>query len=266
MKTPLISVVMATFNEPVEYIKASIESVLDQTYKNIELIIVDDSTKLDTKDIIDFYSKDNRVVVLRESKRIGFVKALNKGLITCKGSFIARMDGDDIANKDRLEIQIEYLSKNKDIDILGGAMCIIDGDGTVISERHYPTNKMKLMLWTVLRNPLGHPTVMFRRNIIEENNLYDETFTKAEDLEFWLRLRNKGYNMINVSNVLVNFRVVGDLALKRTGENFEYNYRARLKNFSFRYLFLDLCSLLVIKLYSIAPRSLFSIIYSKENR
>lgn len=266
MDKPLVSVVMATFNEPVEYIRASITSILEQTYSNLELIIIDDSTNEDTIAAINhFQTIDSRVVIIREDKRIGFVRALNKGLKVAKGEFIARMDGDDISDVNRFSIQVDYLSTHKKIDILGGCMDIINQNGIVVSHRSYPLNGVKLLLWTMLRNPLGHPTVMLRRKLVDLGFYYDESFFKAEDLEFWLRLRNAGFKMTNVSQKLLNFRVVGDLAEKRTGENLKYNFKARVKHLSMRYFIFDVLSIFIVKIYCLMSRKVASAVYSLEN-
>ena len=258
MGNPLVSVVMATFNEPVEYIKASITSILGQTYSNLELIIADDSTNKETIAAIDhFRMKDNRVIIIRDEKRMGFVCALNKGLRLAKGEYIARMD--------RFYIQTDYLCSHKEIDILGGSMDIVDHNGKLVSHRSYPLKGFRLILWTILRNPLGHPTVMFRRKLVDSGFYYDESFLKAEDLEFWLRLRKAGFKIANIPQKLLNFRIVGDQAIKRTGDNLRFNYKARVKHLSVKYFVFDLLSIAIVKLYCVMPRKIISVAYSLEN-
>jgi glycosyltransferase involved in cell wall biosynthesis len=266
MEKPLISVVMATFNEPVEYITASIKSILEQTYSNLEFIIIDDSTNKDTIETINsFAKKDNRIKIIRKSYRMGFVKALNEGLKVVKGEYIARMDGDDISEKNRLATQLKFLIFHRNIDVLGGAMNIINEKGNIISKRGYPINNIRLLIWTIFKNPLAHPTVMFRRKIIDLNFFYDESFYKAEDLEFWLRIRRNNFKIANISQILLNFRVIGNLATKRIGENFKYNYKARIKNLSTRYFFLDIFSIIISIVYCFLPQKIVSIVYSSEN-
>ena len=266
MGNPLVSVVMATFNEPVEYIKASITSILGQTYSNLELIIADDSTNKETIAAIDhFRMKDNRVIIIRDEKRMGFVCALNKGLRLAKGEYIARMDGDDISDANRFYIQTDYLCSHKEIDILGGSMDIVDHNGKLVSHRSYPLKGFRLILWTILRNPLGHPTVMFRRKLVDSGFYYDESFLKAEDLEFWLRLRKAGFKIANIPKKLLNFRIVGDQAIKRTGDKLRFNYKARVKHLSVKYFVFDLLSIAIVKLYCVMPRKIISVAYSLEN-
>ena len=266
MKNPLVSVIMATFNEPVKYIKEAIESILNQTYSHLELIIVDDSTKKDTIETINFYTNDPRVIILRNNTRMGFVPALNRGLKKAKGQYIARMDGDDISFKDRIEKQVSYFELNKNIDILGGNMQIINEKGEIISHRSYLRGKFLLQIGGIFRSPVAHPTVMFRRSIIDHQLFYDESFLKSEDIDFWFRLRNNGFKIANLSDNFLFFRISGDLAKKRSREHFSYNYKARCKNFSWKYFYLDIPSIIITKLYILIPKKFISLYYSLENK
>lgn len=266
MEKPLISVIMATFNEPVIYIKEAIESILNQTYNNFEFIILDDSTNSETIEILNSYANEKRIILVRGNTRMGFVGALNKGLKIAKGEFIARMDGDDISSKDRFEKQLEYLDSHKNVDILGGNINIINESGVVLSQRVYPSKGLSLRVGSIFRSPVAHPTVMFRRTIIENNIFYDDTFKKAEDTEFWFRLRNSGFNIENLPYNLLDFRISGDLAKKRNTEHFSYNHKARYKNFSWKYFYVDIPSILITKLYLIIPEKIISYIYSVENK
>jgi glycosyltransferase involved in cell wall biosynthesis len=266
MGNPLVSVIMATFNEPAKYIKEAIESILNQTYSNFEFIIIDDSINSDTIQAINSYKYDSRVIIIRESSRLGFVGALNQGLKIAKGQYIARMDADDISFKDRLKKQVTYLERTNDIDILGGNMQIINETGDVVSQRKYLSGKYLLQLSSIFRSPVAHPTVMFRRSIIDQHLFYDESFLKSEDVDFWFRLRNNGFKIANLSDNFLYFRISGDLAKKRSKEHFSYNYKARCKNFSWRYFYVDIPSIIVTKLYLLIPKKIFTILYSIENK
>lgn len=263
---PKISVIMATFNEPKQFIEASITSILNQTFRDLELLIADDSTNEETiLAINDIAAKDTRVKIIRKGCRMGFVKALNTALKEAKGNFIARMDGDDVALLDRFEKQISFFANHPKIDVLGGAMNIQNNKSIITSIRHYPAGGIKLLFWMSLRDPIGHPTVMFRRKIIDNGIYYDETMDKGcEDTEFWLRLRNNGYRIANLQDPLVNYRITVDMALKREKDNVS-NLIARKKNFSNKYFLFDCLSLVSMKLRMIIPKSVVSWLYSREN-
>lgn len=266
MDKPLVSVVMATFNEPACYITKSIESILNQSYSNLELLIADDSTRQETIDVIDNYAKkDNRIIVIRQQEKMGFVKALNEALKLVHGEFIARMDGDDISRKNRLELQVEYLQRFSNVDILGGAMDIINENEDIISFRNYPLGGIRLHCWSIMRNPLAHPTVMFRAFIPRSGLFYDTSQKKAEDLEFWLRLKKKGFTIKNLSEKLVYYRTGMEFVQRRGREQFLYSYRARKKNFIWRYPIFSILSLLFSYLYTITPDRIINMVYNREN-
>jgi len=262
---PFVSVIMATFNESAGIINKAIESIINQTFSNFELIIIDDSTNQETKQVIDSFLSDSRVRVIREKKRIGFAKGLNMGFSQAKGQLIARMDGDDIALKNRLELQVNYLMKHPKISVVGGSMYIIDETDQIISYRKYPTSGFLFRILSTYRTPLAHPTVMLRQECVEKGFFYDESFFRAEDLELWLRLEKNGFNLANMKNFLLKYRVCGDLSNKRTNDHWLYNHKARVKNFSFRNPIFSLVSIFVSFTYTVMPDFIIKAMYRKEN-
>jgi glycosyltransferase EpsE len=265
LRKPVVSVVMATFNESADILRKSIESILNQTFSDFELLIIDDSTKEETKMVIDYFSKDVRVRVIRCKKRIGFAKGLNLGFSQAKGQFIARMDGDDISLKNRLELQVNYLKKHPKISVVGGYIYIIDGNDQIISYRKYPTSGFMFKFHSIYRNPLAHPTVMLRHECVEKGFYYDESFFRAEDIELWLRMQKNGFNLANMKNYLLKYRVFGDLSIKRNNVNWSYNYKARVKNFSLRAPISSLVSIIISFAYTIIPNFIVKAVYRKEN-
>lgn len=265
-KKPLISVIMATFNEKPEYVRDAIESILNQTYVNFELIILDDSTSEGTRKEIDsLASQNSRIVLIRKPQRMGFVPALNEGLRIAKGEFIARMDGDDISYPNRFELQLSYMDTHPEVDILGGAMDIMNEDGEVTSHRDYPLGGLSLKIFNVFRDPLAHPTVMIRKG--KFNNLhYDESYKRGEDVELWLRLRNQGAEIQNVPQSLLKYRVFDDMSEKRNSFHFKFLFMARKKNFNWKYAIFDIPSICISYIYSILPLSLIRLAYNRENK
>jgi glycosyltransferase involved in cell wall biosynthesis len=264
MRNPVVSVVMATFNEPAAMVSQAIGSVLRQSMDNLELLILDDSTKSETIEAIDrLAAEDGRVRVVRQEGRMGFVRALNTGLEMARGRYIARIDGDDIMMPERLEHQVAWMNDNPDVSVVGGAMDIIDGEGSVTGHRDYPAGGAKAWMFSVFRSPLAHPTVMMRREIVDAGIRYDAKFTKAEDLELWLRLMRKGYKLSNMPETLLRFRVVGNLAEKRDRKQFGYNNMARRKNFSWRRPVWSIASVMVSGIYTLLPKWFVATVYEK---
>lgn len=257
---------MATYNEPFDIIHQAIESILKQTLSDFELLIIDDSSDPETIRAINELAHDARVKVIREIQRIGFVKALNIGLKQGKGKYFARMDGDDISARNRLELQVKFLEENPQYSVVGGAMNIINSEGVITSQRFYPVSSFKINLWTIFRSPVSHPTVMMRREIVDKGFFYDESFSKAEDMEFWLRLMKNGYKFYNLSDILLNYRVCFDFTKKRSGKHFINNYRARYINFSWKYPIRSILSICFAGIYVIIPDFIKGKIYLLENK
>jgi glycosyltransferase involved in cell wall biosynthesis len=267
MDKPVVSVVMATYNEPVDFIVSAIESVLNQTIRNIELIIVDDSTNKETIVAIDNYNKDSRVIIIRDTKKIGFVPALNIGLKLAKGDYIARMDSDDISELNRLEREVLFLEENNKYSIVCTAIKIINENGVITSQRIFPPFSALYKIYAVFRCPFSHPTLLMRREIVDKGFYYDENFKKSEDAEFWLRLMKNGYLLTNTTEFLLRYRVCGDLSSKRRNEHWFFNHKARVKNFSFKYPLFSVMSVIVSFIYyKLTPRFMMTIWYKFQNK
>lgn len=266
MVKPLVSVVLASFNESPEIISASIDSILKQTYKDFELLILDDSTKEGTKAAVDLFKADSRVKVFRGMERRGFVHSLNDGLKVAQGKYIARMDGDDIALPERLEKEISFLEAHSEIYVVGGQINLIDGAGKVISSRPYPLGGWRLWLFSAIRNPLAHPTVVLRRELVEKGFYYDETLKMSEDLDLWLRILNAGYQIANIPDTVLNYRVDNDFIKKRSSRlQKAYMAGVRKKNFDRKRFFYSSLSCVSGQIFKNTPAGIIRKIYQREN-
>lgn len=203
-----ISVVMSIYNENIDEIKASIDSILNQTYENIEFIIIlDNPTRLDIKALLAEYQKiDSRIKVIYNQKNEGLALSLNKGLKIATGEYIARMDSDDISLKDRLKIQIEFLEKNKDIDLIGTGVIKIDENGKRIGEYQSEPKYEKLLKIIKYRNCFSHPTLFFKKDILNKIKGY-RNFPCAQDYDFMYRVIENGYKVLNLQEKLLKYRV-----------------------------------------------------------
>jgi len=152
----IISVLLCTYNEPLKYLKLSIESILSQTYTNIQLIIVNDNPKrADMADLLAAYAReDSRIKYIVNPSNIGLVSSLNAGLKDAIGEYIARMDADDIATKDRLEKQLEFLQV-KSYDMVGCNAIKIDENGKEIGYLNVPTAHEKIKEYQLYAGYLG---------------------------------------------------------------------------------------------------------------
>ena len=264
---PLVSVIIPAYNERPDMIIDSINSILNQTYKSIELHIFDDSTKDKTREAIDQFTSDPRVNIYRFEKRVGFIKSLNLGLETAKGTFIARMDGDDWSFPDRFEKEVAFLQSHQNVMVVGGQMNIMDAEGNITSSRSYPTDGIKFSLFSCIRNPLAHPTIMMRREIVDKGYRYDETLKMSEDLDLWLRLMNDGYKLANIPDTVLNYRVMDNFLEKRSSDvQREVMAQVRKKNFDKRHIMHSSLSNISGWLFTHVPRGAIDRAYNNENK
>lgn len=202
-KKPLVSVVMPVYNSE-KYIKESIDSILAQTYSNFEFIIVYDKSTDKTLDIIKSY-QDERIKIIN-GDNCGLAAALNKGILSSKGKYIARMDSDDISLPERFEKQVEYLENNPEISLLGSWQEHFGNENNIHKPQAEP-DFAKMML--VFGCDFCHSTVMFNRLAFMQNFLLYPTNSIQEDYELW----SKAIGVIKVANipeVLGRYRVSGE--------------------------------------------------------
>ena len=183
---PKVSIVMPTYNAE-KYIGEAIESILNQTFTDYEFIIINDGSTDHTKEIIKRYD-DPRIVLLENEKNSGIVVTLNKGVQFASGEYIARMDSDDISLCTRLERQVIYLDSHKNIGVVGTALQVF-GERIEAQNRFFSDRKEILKAELLFNSCLAHPTVMFRRSLIQNiSACYDIQFAGIEDFALWWKL------------------------------------------------------------------------------
>ena len=195
----LISVILPVYNCQ-EYIFDAVQSILNQTYTNFELLIIDDCSTDETVKVIKSFN-DERINLILKEKNSGYTDSLNYGITISKGDFIARMDGDDISFPERFQKQIDFLQANEDIILCGTGIKIIDSTQFLRHPSSHEDIKVKLCF----SNAFYHPTVMFKSKTLEENN-YDKNFEPAEDYDLWTKLVFKG-KVANLNEILLNYRI-----------------------------------------------------------
>ena len=261
-KQPLISIIMATFNDNVNYLKIAIDSIINQTYTNWEFLIVDDSNDSKSISVLDNYAnKDNRIKVIRGKERYGFVKSLNVGIDKAKGDFVGRMDSDDFSAPERLKREVDFLINNQNYGVVGTQTYIINESNKITSKILFPRGGLKLRRFAIFRCPMQHGTILMRRKIIDAGIRYDEAFKRSEDLELWLRLLKKKYRIYNIQECLYKFRIESNYATKRNKKHFRFNLRARLKNFDIRHPLFSIFGIIMTLFYLLVPLSLKDKVY-----
>lgn len=204
-----ISVVMSTYNEEVSQLRESIESILNQTHKEFEFIIIVDNPKNDEiiRVLEEYSNKDNRIKIIKNEENIGLAASLNKGMKEAKGKYIARMDADDIALPNRFEKEYIFLEENSDIDIVSSNVIFIDNNDKVIGGPKYlPKNDEEIKKILKYNSPIHHPSVMFRKDKINEIGNY-RLFPASQDYDLWLRASYYNLKFAILNEKLLKYRI-----------------------------------------------------------
>ena len=204
----MVSIIMSTYKEPLDFVKKSVESILDQTFKDYEFIIV-----LDNPDNIELNSyiksvgkKDSRIVVIENQKNLGLPKSLNKALKLAKGDIIARMDADDISYKNRIEEEYKYLCEN-DFDLISSNINLINTEDKIIkTSKEKEINNNNLLKILKVRDCMAHPTWMGKKNIFKELNGYRD-IPCNEDYDFVLRAIMSKKKLGIYNECLLSYRI-----------------------------------------------------------
>lgn len=201
---PTVSVILPV-RDGAAYISAAVQSILCQSHRDLELIIIDDGSVDSTPGILaGFAASDPRVQVHRRPGR-GLVATLNEGLEIATGEYMARMDADDVSFPHRLIRQLEHMEARPGCVLLGTGVRIFGNtisDQDVLPETENETIRFKALF----QNPFFHPTVLLRSSLIKEKKLrYDPEFLHAEDYDFWVRLMGHG-EVQNLPEVLLRYR------------------------------------------------------------
>ena len=222
---PKVSVIMPAYNAE-RYIGEAIESILNQSYKELELIIIDDCSSDSTLELVKKY-KDNRIKLLKNNENRGIAYTTNYGIDISSGEYIALLDDDDIAYPERLEIQVNYLEKHPEIDILGGRTEIIDEESNHKYMLGIPRNNPKYIKAMLLFHNLdfSNGTAMIRRMFIEKNRIqYLDNCLGMQDYRFFIECSKYG-NISSVDKLLLKHRSHSDNETKRRIKN-QYEERA----------------------------------------
>ena len=221
MSLPKISVIMSVYNG-MPFLKDAVESILNQTYKNFEFIIIDDAS---TDGSLKYLKslKDRRIKLINNSKNLGLAASLNKGLKVAKGNYIARMDADDISLPKRFEKQIEFLLKNPSIDLCGTWAKLIDENNKLIGQVKKPIDDRNIKRMNMWITGIIHPSWLGKKSLFEKLKGYDPHYDLAEDLDFLIRANN--FRMANIGEVLLLWR---SPQKRRSKQNIEKMYRKSL--------------------------------------
>lgn len=226
----MISVIMSTYKEDERLLRESIESILNQTYRDFEyIIILDYPDNVVHKSVIEEYAlKDDRIHFYINEKNMGLTDSLNRGLSLCHGEYIARMDADDISLPDRLERQMKYLEKNH-YDLIGGITEMINENGSLLySIKSVPTDPKKINKALRYSQCIAHPTWLGKKEVFEKNAGYRH-MPLCEDYDFTLRAVLNGFVISNLNEAVLKYRMTSN-SISRSNLFEQYLYMSYITN------------------------------------
>ena len=186
-RAPAVTVLMPVFNGE-RYLREAVTSILGQSFRDFELLIVDDGSTDASAAIIEELKRNDSRVRSRFQSNQGHVAALNAGLESVRGNYIARMDADDVARPGRLEAQVRFLENHPDIGVVGTAATLIDGDGRESGVVRFPSSHGAVRWALCFGSPIIHPSAMIRADVLRQAGGYDAEMRHAEDYDLWLRI------------------------------------------------------------------------------
>lgn len=217
---PPFSVLLSLYSkEQPEFLKQCLDSIFNQTLLPNELILVEDGPLTDRLyTIVNEYEKFHpELKRVKLSVNVGLGKALNKGLKLCSNELVARMDSDDVCFPDRFEKQVKFMTENPDIDISGTWIEEFENDiENKVSVRKVPTTHEEIARYIGKRNPLNHPSVIFRKEAVLKAGSY-QSFLLFEDWYLWARMMVSGCRFANIPECLLHFRTSLDVMSRRGG-------------------------------------------------
>jgi len=196
---------MAAYNGE-NYIAGAIKSILNQSFRDFELIIVDDASTDGTWKVAKSYkSKDRRIVLLKNEINIGSSRTMTIALRLSRGRYVAVMDNDDYSYPNRLKKQFDFLEKNTGVGVIGGSIKIISEDGTYVGKRKYHLQDSAIRKHIFRFSPFAHPSVMFRKSVLDKVGYYNTKYAPADDYELYFRIGAVS-ELANLPEVLVTYR------------------------------------------------------------
>jgi len=223
---PLVSVVMPVYNCE-KFLSFAIDSILGQTLRDFEFIIINDGSSDSSENIMSAYV-DSRIKLIRNETNLGITRSLNRGIHAATGKYICRMDADDVSMPERLELQVKFMEDNEDIALAGSNAILINSDGVKVSEERYPGSAREIKKTIFVHNPFAHGTIMLRTSVMNECGEYDSRFLHNEDYDLWLRIAAR-YPLANLQEFLLQRRIhESNITVTRKTELIRFRIRTLL--------------------------------------
>lgn len=200
-----VSVLMSTYNEPEKWLNDSINSILEQSFHDFELILINDNPqRKDLKIILANYATlDKRIKLIENQENLGLMRSFNVGIDNCSGKYIARMDADDISMPNRLEIQVDFMENNPEIGVCGTFAKTFGVEERILAT---PVSDTEIRDSIIDCSPFIHPTVIIRKSIFDDPEVRYRELHGAEDYGLWVDLLGKT-KFHNINRILLKYRI-----------------------------------------------------------
>lgn len=246
---PLVSVLMTVYNAE-KYVEKALLSIIEQTYRNLEIIVVNDGSTDSTKSIVEKLNRlDKRIKLINLKKNVGPSLASNVGIEQLNSNYVARMDADDISLPNRIEKQLDFLLKNPKVVVVGGKSYLMNEFGQMIGKKDYPTANKDIYSSLFYMNSIQHPNCMINRKLLPKKRIYYHNHSLlAHDLELFFEAAQYG-ELANLDEITLYYRQYKDsLSLRNPKITFEatvnvrlkalkeYNYKPAIKSLMLHYL------------------------------
>ncbi|NIO15991.1 MAG: glycosyltransferase [Deltaproteobacteria bacterium] len=204
MENTKVTLLMSVYNGE-RYLREAVESILNQTFEDFLFFIVNDGSTDGTGSILQGY-RDRRIRVVENEMNLGLTRSLNRGIEMIRSEYVARMDADDIALPERLEKEVDFLDRHRNIGLVGTYYLRIDEKGNVVDEERPISDTVELREKLLEGNRFAHGSVMFRKECVEKVGYYREAFQASQDYDLWLRIAEY-YDMANIPEFLYKWRL-----------------------------------------------------------
>lgn len=213
-----LSVIMPVYNTE-RYLRKAIESVLNQTFKDFEFIIIDDcSTDSSLKIIEEYVRKDRRIRVLHNCCNLNVARSRNKGVKTARGKYIVQMDSDDVSFPERIKKQFRFMEDNPKVIVSGGAMELIDQNSKRLGIKRFYLKDQDIRKHIFFHCPFSHPATIIRKDLFNKAGAYNSRLNVASDYDLYFRLGRLG-RFANLQDVIIQYRIhPANLTNKRHSE------------------------------------------------
>lgn len=264
------SVLMSTYkNDNVEYLKESIDSILNQTIKTDDFVIVKDGPLTDELNaVLNYYCDKFPSIfnVISLSENVGLGKALSIGVMYCKNEFVARMDSDDYSFENRIEKELNFLIDNPKVDLIGTqSLEFIDDINKPIQYNTFPTKHNDIVKYAKYRNPYSHPAVLFKKSKVLLSGNYQDSYL-CEDYDLWIRMIQNGCVCANLDECLFAVRVGNDFFKRRSGFKYVKSINDLMRRNMKNHFFTTndyIKNMTMRSIVYLMPNNLRSIVYSK---